>query len=102
MITACWWRPQPPAPISCGRSRSAKKAKGLAIMDIPLCQGPDPHPRKPHFNMPAGATDTHFHLFGLQSRYPPVDLREYTPQLVTPALARQLFNTLGIQRAVVI
>lgn len=71
-------------------------------MDIPLCQGPDPHPRKPHFNMPAGATDTHIHLFGPQSRYPLVDLREYTPQLVTPALARQLFNTLGIQRVVVI
>jgi len=71
-------------------------------MDIPLCQGPDPHPRKPHFKMPAGATDTHIHLFGSQSRYPLVDLREYTPQLVTPALARQLFDTLGVQRAVVI
>ncbi len=71
-------------------------------MDIPLCQGPDPHPRKPHFKMPAGATDTHIHLFGSQSRYPLVDLREYTPQLITPALARQLFDTLGVQRAVVI
>jgi predicted TIM-barrel fold metal-dependent hydrolase len=31
-----------------------------------------------------------------------VELREYTPPLITPALARQLFDTLGIQRAVVI
>ena len=72
------------------------------MMDIPLSQGPDLYPRKPHFKMPAGATDTHIHLFGPQTRYPLVDLREYTPQLITPALARQLFDTLGIQRTVVI
>lgn len=73
------------------------------MMEIPdLCQGPNPHPRKPRFKMPAGATDTHFHLFGPQDRYPLVDLREYTPQLITPVLARQLFDTLDIQRAVVI
>ena len=67
-----------------------------------LCQGPNLHPRQPRFKMPPGATDTHFHLFGPQDRYPLVTLREYTPQLITPALARQLFDTLGIQRAVVI
>ena len=67
-----------------------------------LCQGPDLHPRPPRIKMPAGATDTHFHLFGSQERYPLVALREYTPPLITPAMARQLFDTLGIQRAVVI
>ena len=73
------------------------------MTEIPeLCQGPNPHPRLPRFKMPAGATDTHFHLFGPQDRYSLVDLREYTPQLITPAMARQLFDTLGIQRAVVI
>ena len=73
------------------------------MMEIPaLCQGPNLQPRHPRFRMPAGATDTHFHLFGPQDRYPLVDLREYTPPLITPALARQLFDTLGIQRAVVI
>lgn len=72
------------------------------MTDIPLCPGPDPHPRSPRFKMPVGATDTHFHLFGPQNRYPLVDLREYTPQLIKPAMARQLFDTLGIQRAVVI
>lgn len=72
------------------------------MTDLPLCQGPNPHPRKPRFKMPAGATDTHFHLFGPQSHYPLVNVREYTPQLTTPAMARQLFDTLDIQRAVVI
>ena len=61
-----------------------------------------PHPRPPLLKIPNGATDTHFHLFGSQSRYPLVGLREYTPPLISPAFARQLFDTLGIQRAVVI
>lgn len=67
-----------------------------------LCQGPDPHPRAPRFKMPAGATDTHFHLFGPAPEYPLVEVREYTPPLITPVMARQLFDTLGIERAVVI
>jgi predicted TIM-barrel fold metal-dependent hydrolase len=67
-----------------------------------LCQGPDPHPRKPRMKMPAGATDTHFHLFGPASRYALVHEREYTPPVITPAQARHLFDTLGIERAVVI
>lgn len=67
-----------------------------------LCQGPDPHPRKPGFAVPLGATDTHFHLFADASRCPFVEDREYTPPEITPAMARHVFDTLGIQRAVVI
>jgi predicted TIM-barrel fold metal-dependent hydrolase len=67
-----------------------------------LCQGPDPQPRKPRLAVPAGAIDTHFHLFGPASRYAMVDAREYTPPEITPAQARHLFDTLGIARAVVI
>jgi predicted TIM-barrel fold metal-dependent hydrolase len=66
------------------------------------CQGPDPHPRKPRFLLPRGATDTHFHLFADAARCPFVDEREYTPPEITPAMARHLFDTLGIERAVVI
>lgn len=51
---------------------------------------------------PDGATDTHFHLFGDPNRYPIVGTRDYTPPLITPAQTRQLFDRLGIQRAVVI
>ena len=67
-----------------------------------LCQGPDPHPRKPRFAIPSGATDTHFHLFADASRCAFVEDREYTPPEITPAMARHVFDTLGIQRAVVI
>jgi predicted TIM-barrel fold metal-dependent hydrolase len=70
--------------------------------DIELCPGPDMNLRAPSFRVPKGATDTHFHLFGPQGRYPLVGLREYTPPLVTPQMARQVFARLGIQRAVVI
>jgi predicted TIM-barrel fold metal-dependent hydrolase len=66
------------------------------------CPPPDPKPRAPRFAPPAGATDTHFHLFGPQDRYPLVDLREYTPPLITPQMARALFATMAIGRAVVI
>ncbi len=72
------------------------------MIDLPTCEVPDINLRAPRFKMPAGATDTHFHLFGPVERYPLVDLREYNPPLVTPEMARQIFGQLGIQRAVVI
>jgi predicted TIM-barrel fold metal-dependent hydrolase len=66
------------------------------------CQGPDPHPRKPRIQVPDGATDSHFHLFGPAARYAMVADREYTPPVMTPQQARHLFDTLGIARTVVI
>lgn len=66
------------------------------------CMGPDPDPRRPRLEMPPGATETHFHLFGPASRYPYADGREYTPPDAPPEAARHLFATLGIERAVVI
>ena len=67
-----------------------------------LCKGPDPRPRAPRVEVPAGATDTHFHLFGDPARYGFDPGREYTPPVITPGQARHLFATLGIERAVVI
>lgn len=67
-----------------------------------LCQGPDPHPRQPRLKAPAGATDAHFHLFGPAAQYLYVPDREYTPPDALPATCRHLFQTLGIQRAVLV
>ena len=72
------------------------------MLSIDVCQGPDLNPRPPRFKLPPGATDTHFHLFGPQDRYSLVEVREYTPPLITPELGAKLFATLGIERAVVI
>jgi predicted TIM-barrel fold metal-dependent hydrolase len=64
------------------------------------CQGPNPDVRRPRIDVPAGATDTHFHLFGPD--YPYADGREYTPPDAPAREARRVFDTLGIQRFVVI
>jgi len=67
-----------------------------------LCQGPNPEVRKPRLAVPAGATDTHFHLFGPEARYPYAAGREYTPPDATAKDARRVFDTLGVQRCVVV
>ena len=36
-------------------------------------------PRKPRLKLPPGATDTHFHVFGPQARFPFAPERTYTP-----------------------
>lgn len=66
----------------------------------PLCQGPDPKPRKPQHRIPAGATDCHCHVFEDQTKYPLVANRSYTPPLVPLSEYLRLINTLGIERTV--
>ena len=68
----------------------------------PYCQGPDPNPRSPRLKAPPGATDTHFHILGPATLYPYVADREYTPPDALPSACRHLFQTLGIQRAVLV
>jgi len=52
--------------------------------------------------MPAGATDTHFHVFGPSARYPYAHERAYTPEEAAPEAATAMFRRLGIGRAVLI
>jgi predicted TIM-barrel fold metal-dependent hydrolase len=68
----------------------------------PLCLGADPEPRTPRFAVPAGATDTHFHILGPAATYPYVTNREYTPPDAAPSAYHHLSDTLGIQKAVLI
>lgn len=63
---------------------------------------PDPNPRKPGFEMPPGACDTHFHIFGLPHIFPFAETRRYTP---TPApLEHYLMmqDAVGLTRGVVV
>ncbi len=64
-------------------------------IDIP---GPDPAPRAPAFEMPAGAWDTHFHV--IDTRHGFVDDRSYTPSDATLASLMALHTALGIERGV--
>ncbi len=42
-------------------------------------QPDDLNPRSPCFKGPPGATDTHFHIFGSEEKYPLVADRRFTP-----------------------
>ncbi len=58
--------------------------------------------RRPAFRMPAGATDTHAHVFGPQARFPFSPERSYTPEDCTVVQYAELLDTLGVQRCVLV
>ena len=66
----------------------------------PLCQGPDPQPRKPRYAVPAGAIDCHCHVFEDQTQYPLTPQRSYTPPLCTFNDYLRMSESLGIERMV--
>src|SRR5579871_1138822 len=68
----------------------------------PACQPPDPFPRPPRFQAPAGTTDTHFHILGPIEKYSYVAERDYTPTDALAEQAARLFRILGVRRAVLI
>src|SRR5574340_1499904 len=69
---------------------------------IPICDRPDPAPRKPRLKAPPGAIDCHAHIFGPVACYPFSPKRLFTPPDVTLAQYRALLATLGIERAVLV
>lgn len=62
----------------------------------------DPCPRPPKFQVPAGACDSHFHVFVHAPTYPFSPLRGYTPAPATNTDYRRLMEALGLQRAVLV
>jgi len=63
----------------------------------------NPNPRKPRLQLPAGACDTHFHVFGPQKRFPFAPERSYTPTCDAPKETLfTLHKHLGIERGVVV
>ncbi|AXS84926.1 amidohydrolase family protein [Marinobacter sp. Arc7-DN-1] len=71
----------------------------FAKPDIP---GPNPWVESPQEKLPEGACDTHAHLFGPQEAYPYQTKRGYTPPDATETSYRNLLQTLGFQRAVLV
>jgi 2-pyrone-4,6-dicarboxylate lactonase len=62
-----------------------------------------PSPAKPKLKLPPGACDTHFHVFGPQSRFPFAPERSYTPAGDAPKETLfALHAHLGIERGVVV
>ncbi len=64
----------------------------------PECIAPDRHPRRPEFTLPAGAIDTHVHVF--EEQYPLAETRGYTPPESTLADLQHLHQILGFDRVV--
>jgi len=63
----------------------------------------NPNPRKPRIKLPAGACDTHFHVFGPRARFPFAADRSYTPPADAPKETLfALHKHLGIERGVVV
>lgn len=63
---------------------------------------PDSSPAVRAAALPAGACDTHIHLFGPLETYPPAADAPYRVPDATPAQLRELQGTAGVERAVVV
>jgi 2-pyrone-4,6-dicarboxylate lactonase len=85
-----------------GRSAAAADAPAAATKSIPVIPGPDPHPKTPGFKPPAGAIDTHTHIFGPAAEYPFSPTRPYTPPDAPLPMFRALHETIGVERAVIV
>ena len=57
---------------------------------------------KPVFSLPPQACDSHCHVFGPFDRFPMTDARKYTPEECPEARLRNLHDSLGVQRAVIV
>ena len=69
---------------------------------IPFCDAADPFPKSPNFVVPAGACDTHAHVFGPQCRYDYTPNRSYTPPDAPVGSYLHLHQQLGIERGVLV
>ncbi|RZA29235.1 MAG: 2-pyrone-4,6-dicarboxylate hydrolase [Proteobacteria bacterium] len=61
---------------------------------------PVEHPRKPRLRLPAGACDSHVHVYGPVARFPFAAERPYTPPDASLERLWALYGLLGISRAV--
>ena len=64
--------------------------------------GAAPGPRKPGFEVPAKACDTHCHVFGPGALFPYAPKRSYTPPDASKADLKALHDHLGIERCVIV
>jgi 2-pyrone-4,6-dicarboxylate lactonase len=71
-------------------------------MTIPSCAPPDFAPRRPRTKLPAGAIDTHFHIFGPTAQFPYVASRTYTPPEASLSAYEHLAEQIGFSRAVIV
>jgi predicted TIM-barrel fold metal-dependent hydrolase len=69
---------------------------------VPVALPPDPNTRPPHWSLPAGACDSHIHVFGPPDRFPYADTRRYTPPAAPIEHYWNVRTITGLSRAVVV
>jgi predicted TIM-barrel fold metal-dependent hydrolase len=67
-----------------------------------VCLPPDPNPRPPGYTLPAGACDTHFHVFGPPHKFPFSEARRYTPPAAPFEHYQHMQRITGLSRGVVV
>ncbi len=67
-----------------------------------MTEAPKAVPARPRFAVPAGAADTHFHVFGPPERYPYVPDRIYTPDEAPLAGYLAMATRIGCERTVIV
>ncbi|MAI47763.1 MAG: GntR family transcriptional regulator [Hyphomicrobiaceae bacterium TMED74] len=73
----------------------------MTVDRYPACQGPDPQPNTPGFEVPTATIDCHAHIFGSVDKYPFSPARGYTPPEASLESYQHLHKVLGnIKRAV--
>ncbi|MDE2607877.1 MAG: amidohydrolase family protein [Burkholderiales bacterium] len=72
-----------------------------AALDPPVLTY-DPHPAPPALRLPAGACDSHVHVFGPADRFPYAAQRNFTPVDAPREALFALHRTLGIGRCVIV
>ncbi|MCH8301611.1 MAG: amidohydrolase family protein [Proteobacteria bacterium] len=63
---------------------------------------PDPDTRRPEYRAPPGSCDAHCHVFGPADVFPYASTRKYTPPDAPKEKLRELHDTLGLERAVIV
>ena len=66
------------------------------------CPPPHPSPSQPQHHLPAGACDSHCHVFGPADRFPLSATRAYTPTDMPKEALFALHDHLGIERRVIV
>ncbi|WP_084540156.1 amidohydrolase family protein [Azorhizobium doebereinerae] len=84
------------------QAQEKAQEKAAAPSSAPTILPPDPNTKTPDYKAPAGAVDTHTHIFGPNSKYPYAQTRSYTPPDAPLEMFRELHAKIGITRAVIV
>ena len=67
-----------------------------------VCLPPDPNPNPPSHELPPGACDTHFHIYGPPDVFPYTEIRRYTPPAAPLEHCLMMQRAVGLGRGVVV